>query len=98
MRHRPDDRYLPVRIFGYPVHGRGGPHREYGYIYDPKLYDHAEGAQLAGAQAWGNQPFSIAHIRDGVIVGLVDRDEPRELMPGELAEHTAHLQWVWKED
>ena len=97
-RHRNGDRYLPVRIFGYPVHGRGGPHREFGYVYNAKLYDTAEGAQRAGYLDWGHTPFSIAQIRDGTLVSIIEPDVVVERSPTEVAEHQAHLQWVWKEE
>lgn len=91
MNHRKGDRYLPVKVFTYPLPAHAGGGVEYGYIYRAELYDRQLDALLAGRDQFGAEDdFSVAHIRGDILV-----DFQGEGYEADFELHTQHLAWVW---
>lgn len=91
------DRFLPVRIFAYPVpvaaHRRGMTYAtEYGYVYSTTLHPSHQRAESAGRLEFGpDVDFDIAQIRDGQLIALYGETDRH----ADLAQHQARLEWVW---
>ena len=93
------DRFLPVRIFEYPVpvaaERRGTTYEsEYGYLYSTMLYPTPQRAASAGQLEFGVEDFWIATIRDGQLAAFIHHATQRP-HPVDLATHQARLEWIW---